>query len=321
MGNNRTYKKKKQEDNKEVKTVGQILKDCIKQIFEGKESMLAIVSVILPVFSIFIVYLFKGAVYIYEMGYYAYWNIPMVYIEIEYQHIFWEFITVLAFMILFLIISFLFNIFYYNFKFVGKLLCLLTVPVIVFLILVAYLLMHFSPKEVGLGIIFGWPKIVKVVLSLSVIIMPILFSISGLFVINELRTNEKYESINKKCEKGKEENGLNRQRVVYRNGKEIGLACMVVGLVIFVCQIYSYGNENYRNRKSVETTSLEGEEYIVAGKNEKQWVLKPCKIDEVNNVILVSRDNFKIEKELTNIIRVYKLNSKVETQLKFASDF
>ncbi len=300
----------KQEYIREAKTVKQILKDTMIQIFEV-ESKLAVVSAILSVVSIIVMYIFKGGVYVYQKGYYSYWNIPMLYIEIEYQHIIWSFIITLAVTIVFIAISYLYSSFFVNSKLGGRILLIAAIPILLFLFFIAYLILQFTAKEVLMTVILEWRVIAKGIATLSLVLYPMLFSTWGFFKLGSNKTREVNET----------EGKPKKQSFLHKNGNALICAYIVFALAVCTYQIYYSGNKNFRRKESVEIVLQNGQDYIIAGKNGEQWILKPCKIDEENDMIWVSRDNFKIENGLTDMIRVYKLNSKVEAQLKFDPNF
>jgi len=314
------------QENKETKLSRQNMKDTIKQLCSGNDSKLKVVSAIISVTSVAFLYIFKVCAYIYEMGAYARWNIPIMYIEVEYKHVLWKFILAVVTAITFYILSFVYCSLYKNSKKLGRGFLLLLVPGGIFSYLIGYSIMHSSISETLLAIKLEWRMVIENVVLLSIAAYPLLFCVWGLITpINDTKSKKsenegrKFRKKNEKYDHDKQEaNHLLQWKICrYINRNVIGFIYLLIAVAGFVYIIYSNGKNSFDERETVEIITQEGQDYIVVGKTEKQWILKPCKVE--NNKILVSQNNFRITGDSTITVRVFMLEGKVKDQIMFDS--
>lgn len=279
------------------------IRTLLKKIFKfAKENTGLFVSAV-SALSVSVTAIFKMATYIYYRGYFDYLNIPISYIEINYQDMLYLFFLNIAMLFVTFVIS---NIYTINFisvsqesrrlkRWLKQIGMLLLIVFGVFIYFIVYLLIDFSFHEICEYIKTNYLFLILYVISLS-FLMGIIIMIGGspaycLYGVHQAVEVEKSEN-KSETDTVKGKKGELLSRFLKRHRGVVFVILIGIALIMCSSSIYTAGKERVKFAKVISITEISGITYFVATENSEWCILKECK--QVGENIRINKEHYML---------------------------
>jgi hypothetical protein len=310
-------------------------------IVDWCEKHLALLTAVSSILGIGLTGLFKCASYWYEKGYYDFWDIPLTYMQIDYNKVLMQFLLNFSSIVIIYAVGIVYIEIYNSSKLRGKvllhiLLFLINTGVIIYATYsvggTIYDVFNFTNHEI-LGFFIG-VEIFLYGIELIIIFCfrekkPQKEKVKKIKSSKQKENNQEQKSniTKSKCSKGdSEKDGQTteldqKEKISKTKGEEKKLpllkkrtALFILFLVVIVIATINwtcYILYNERKDKCEDTQKFEimldsdGQEYVILSTYDDKYFVKPCNVSEEQHSVIINSDKYKLIEIGVNEVTIY----------------
>lgn len=279
-------------------------KDKTIKLIKTVKEALPLITVVASAISIVIVQIFKGGAYLLERGYYDFWNIPSVYIEVNSASKLFQFFLILSLTLITFCFVFVYDYFFLKIRYskpkkiMGQVFMVLLIPVLMILICFGYLFYMVGTKQViqalvqnpMLMLVQGTPLVIAMsssVFGIALMCYP-LFADTGNH--NEKRNNEEQKTQAKNPQKPPSNpvSQVSSNKIIIAGS--IFLTVLIIMLYWCTFTIYQQGKADAGREKTIDIVTMSDKTYVVLKQYGDRWILKECLLSDEG--LKINRDTY-----------------------------
>lgn len=273
-------------------------KDKTIKLIKTVKEALPLITAAASVFSIVIVQIFKGGTYLLERGYYDFWNIPSVYIEVNPGSKLFQFFLILSLTLIVLCFVFVYDYFFLKIRDSkpkkNKILVfmVLLVPVLAALIYLGCLFYLVGIKQViHLWVqtpIFMLVQTITVVIAVSLCIFGIALMCYPFFAGSGNHVEKKNNEEQKKTPSNPVSQVSSNKTIIIAGS--IFLTVLIIMLYWCTFTIYQQGKADAGREKTIDIVTMSDKTYVVLKQYGDRWILKECLLSDEG--LKINRDTY-----------------------------
>lgn len=302
------------------------------------EDHIGILTAIASLLGIVITGVFQYLSYLYEKGFYDFWEIPIKYMEIDYHNLLMQFLLNFSAIIIIIAFGVIYINIYNNFKIGGR------IFLNIFPVFFNILLLIYAAYRVG-GTIndvlnFSNPEVLKLVIVVEVILYPMELIYIHYFKerkpkkeaqiaqkaskkIKKNRKSKKNSIVESNCsmdvvKKDEDKTEADENKDTFKAKEEKNMANVAV-IIILCLLVYCIGVINWTgfllyndrkdkcddNKRFEIIKDEEEQEYVVLSIYDSKYFVKPCIVSEEEPFIAINSDKYKLIEMVDNEVVIH----------------